>query len=165
MPASIWPNFRNGQSLALSRCRSFDGIALGRPVYGTDIIFDKAIYDYVKVFAAVRAKPADAEGTVQPPSTRFTIVQAYAQKRRLRIDYQRPAFQGREPETTSREVDVYAIGQEYMDAFCHLRGDRRTFRLDRVLEAVVLDSTYQIPEDYAPSTWVSTGQGAVDTGK
>lgn len=47
-------------------------------------------------------------------------------------------------EVTDRVVDPVGIvttgGVEYLDAWCHRAGDRRSFRLDRVIEAVVLDT-------------------------
>jgi proteasome accessory factor C len=57
-------------------------------------------------------------------------------------------------ELTSRVVDPIAVashdGHSYLDAWCHAVEDRRLFRLDRVTEAVVLDSMVSEQADLPP---------------
>ncbi len=55
-------------------------------------------------------------------------------------------------EVTERIVDPLAVvavgGSDYLDAWCQVAGDRRSFRLDRILEARVLDvaaGTHDLP--------------------
>jgi predicted DNA-binding transcriptional regulator YafY len=68
-------------------------------------------------------------------------------------------------------VDVYGlvfhIGYWYAVGYCHLRQDLRTFRLDRVLQVKLLETTFSPPPDFdalaflwgtiarIPSTWHS----------
>lgn len=76
---------------------------------------------------------------------RFTAA-AY-QHNQLWIEYQ-----GSNKDTTERTVDVYGLvyhlGYWYAVGYCHLRHDLRNFRLDRVLQARILESTFVPPERF-----------------
>jgi proteasome accessory factor C len=64
---------------------------------------------------------------------------AASDNRRVRIDYY---TYGRD-ERTTREVDPHAVvahqGAWYLRGYCHMARGRRLFRVDRVVDAVVLD--------------------------
>ena len=81
-----------------------------------------------------------------PPETLQVLSAAAARHRQVEIEYY--AF-GRD-EWTRRVVDPYAVfsagGQWYLSAWCHAVDDERLFRVDRVREAVVLDSGFDPPE-------------------
>jgi predicted DNA-binding transcriptional regulator YafY len=66
------------------------------------------------------------------------------EQRRVRLRYR--SGLSRE---TEREVDPYGVmhreGYWYAVGHCHLRGDMRLFRLDRVLEAEMLEETFARP--------------------
>ncbi|MBQ1080906.1 YafY family protein [Nocardiopsis sp. B62] len=53
-------------------------------------------------------------------------------------------------QVTERDVDPMGLvvqdGQTFLEGYCHLRGDVRLFRLDRVLELTVLPFAAQVPE-------------------
>lgn len=55
-------------------------------------------------------------------------------------------------EPLQREVDPYALvhrwGWWYIVTYCHLRGDMRTFRVDRINELTLLDETFDVPADF-----------------
>ena len=52
---------------------------------------------------------------------------------------------------TRRVVDPYAVlqreGRWHLFGYCHLRRDTRLFRLDRMLEAEVLEETFERPSE------------------
>lgn len=69
------------------------------------------------------------------------------QNLRLWIEYGSPRT-----EPTQREIDVYGLvyhaGFWYAVAHCHLRHDLRSFRLDRVRSARLLDATFDPPPNF-----------------
>ena len=69
------------------------------------------------------------------------------QHRQVDIDYY--AY-GRDTHTR-RVIDPYRVtsdeGQWYASAWCHLAGDERLFRLDRISSAELLDTTFSPPAD------------------
>ncbi len=62
-------------------------------------------------------------------------------------------YRGRgQPEPLRRDLDPYALihrwGWWYVIGHCHLRGDMRTFRVDRIVELTLLDRTFEVPADF-----------------
>ncbi|MFC3687653.1 helix-turn-helix transcriptional regulator [Aquipuribacter hungaricus] len=74
-----------------------------------------------------------------PPTHAATVTTALVQHRRLRLRY---LSAGRD-ELAEREVDPYRIvsdaGRHYLEGWCHRAEQVRLFRLDRVVQAEVLD--------------------------
>lgn len=72
---------------------------------------------------------------------------AIAERRRVAIDYY---SYGRD-ELTHREIDPWRLHAEqgawYLEAWCHASDDVRVFRLDRVAETTVLETTFVPPEE------------------
>jgi predicted DNA-binding transcriptional regulator YafY len=70
-----------------------------------------------------------------------------ADRKRVRLRYQ--AFSQQE---TCRDVDPYALsfrsGFWYLVAYCHLRDDMRTFRVDRIQVVEPLATTFDVPRDF-----------------
>lgn len=92
-----------------------------------------ASLDESVVRVAVGSRPA-AQACEVP------VAQAIAESRALHLKYWSAATDT----VTERTVDPIAVtwsdGRGYLDAWCRSRGQRRTFRLDRVIEATVLDA-------------------------
>ncbi len=76
--------------------------------------------------------------------------QALALGRRLHLRYHVPA----RDETTERDVDpmrvVVVDGRPYLEAWCRRAEGVRLFRLDRVVDATLLDIPAAVPEDARP---------------
>lgn len=102
-----------------------------------------------KLAAALGVDPAESVDVslgAAPPETLRALSEAAAGRRQVEIEYY--AF-GRD-EWTHRVVDPYAVfsagGQWYLSAWCRSVDDERLFRVDRVRNATVLDSTFTPPE-------------------
>lgn len=63
-------------------------------------------------------------------------------------------------EQTTRVVDPYQVwamnGSFYLIGFCHLRGEVRTFSMDRIRSLVVLKETFPAPKDFSLDEYLRT---------
>ncbi|TMM14816.1 MAG: WYL domain-containing protein [Actinobacteria bacterium] len=79
------------------------------------------------------------------PANMSVVRRAVADRRRLEIDY----YSASRDERTTRQVDPYSVvaseGHWYLDGFCHLAGDVRLFRVDRIQDARVVGDTFDPP--------------------
>jgi predicted DNA-binding transcriptional regulator YafY len=80
---------------------------------------------------------------------------AVHQRRRVRMLYR-----GRsQPQALQRDFDPYVLvhgwGQRYCLGYCHLRQDIRSFRLDRILDLILLDQTFEVPADFDLEAYVA----------
>lgn len=96
------------------------------------------------------AAPAPDRGAARPnPDTTTTLVQASSTRRRVRLGYRSEA--GSEWHS---DVDPWAIvirhGRWYLLCWAHHAGDRRAYRIDRVLEVEILDDVFEPPDDLDP---------------
>ena len=77
----------------------------------------------------------------------LTLAAAVGEGRRVRMVY-RSEWSGK----TERAVDPYGVvhreGYWYAAGHCHLRGGLRLFRVDRIVEAEILDDTFERPERF-----------------
>jgi predicted DNA-binding transcriptional regulator YafY len=67
-------------------------------------------------------------------------------------------YQGERASKTERVIDVYGLvfhaNKWYAVSYCHLRHDLRSFRLDRVQQSRVLDTTFEPPADFDPLAYL-----------
>ncbi|MFO7167418.1 MAG: WYL domain-containing protein [Chloroflexota bacterium] len=88
---------------------------------------------------------------------------AWADRRRLAIQYR--AASG---DVTRRVICPYVLEvsrsepASYVIAHDDLRGALRTFKLERVASAEILDSTYTIPPEFDPYAYLSHAWGVID---
>lgn len=99
----------------------------------------RALGETVSIAVARPAAPSRSEELL-------TLSAAVSEQRRVRLRY-RSEYSGE----TERAVDPYGVmhreGYWYAAGHCHLRGGMRLFRMDRILEAEMLDETFVLPVD------------------
>lgn len=76
-----------------------------------------------------------------------TLTRAVRDEQRIRFVYHRPNH-----DSTLREADPYGLlfqnGRWYMSGYCHLRGEMRSFRLDRISKAQLLSHDFKRPNGF-----------------
>ena len=80
------------------------------------------------------------------------LQEAFNRRERVEIEYISSTCRCGENFRKRRKVDIYSFGDFYFEAYCHLRNDLRTFRIDRVLNVKMTNQSYTIPNDYVPET-------------
>lgn len=123
----------------------------GRPGVDPDGTLDRAVH---KVAAALGTDdPAAIEvGLGEADPAVFEAARtAVDQQRHLQIEYY---SYGRD-EPTMRRIDPYSVhseeGRWYLSAYCHVAGDRRSFRVDRIRSATLEDTTFERPDGVGPA--------------
>jgi len=81
------------------------------------------------------------------PDVLAAVRDAVDRQRRVELDYY---SHGRD-ERTQRQVDPHRVfaqgGAWYVSGYCHLAGDTRVFRLDRVHEIALTETAFEAPDD------------------
>lgn len=87
------------------------------------------------------------EGTALPVLK--IIEEAFLRRRRLYMEYVSSENSDGLGFRKSRLVDVYKIKPNgEIEAWCHLRGGLRNFRLNRIMKAEITEDSYVIPQDF-----------------
>jgi predicted DNA-binding transcriptional regulator YafY len=81
---------------------------------------------------------------------------AVHESRRVRLRYR--SFEG---DATDRDLDPYGLvcraGRWYVAGYCHLRRERRVFRLDRILDVALCEERFERPVDFDSLAEVERG--------
>ena len=88
--------------------------------------------------------------------SRGTIL-AHLQEALRRGHAVRMAYASAQGQPRIREVDVYGVGENYFEGYCHLRKEVRTFKIGRIHWAVMSEKTFRRPDTYRPNRWVVSG--------
>jgi ATP-dependent DNA helicase PIF1 len=128
--------------VALSRCRTLEGIVLRRPIERKHVWVDYRIVKFLTRFQYERA-----ERVLPVEARRALLEQAAREGRSLEIVYLKPnGDKSRRVVRPIRVEEVEYRGRTFLGlrAFCGRRQEERTFRLDRILE--LADCEPGVPE-------------------
>ncbi len=126
-------SFAHGQTyVALSRCRSLEGISLKKPLQKSHILLDWRVVDFVTKY-----QYGISERDMPSERKKKMIEKAIEEKRTVEISYLKT-----NDEKSRRRIQPLEIGKmEYQGrdfmgvrAFCHSRGQERVFHLERILD-------------------------------
>lgn len=78
------------------------------------------------------------------------LKKAHREKKRVRIRY----YSLSSDEVKWRKVDIYQFDPDFIIAFCYLRNEERTFVINRISQATILDEGYKIPKNWIPKSIV-----------
>lgn len=96
---------------------------------------------------AIDVGARDGTAALRPMLAR--INRAIADRRRIGLTY----YSLTRDDTTDRQVDPYGLiyqgGTWYLVGFCHLRLDRRMFRVSRIRDLTTTDESFQMPEGFS----------------
>lgn len=112
--------FATGQLyVALSRCTSFEGISLTKPVQRRHVLTDERIIDFMRQYCPFEF--------VVPQARDSFLQQAIIGRRKLRIIYQKPSGQ-----ESTRVIVPLHLKNGTLLAFCTQRQEQRSFTLERI---------------------------------
>ena len=92
-----------------------------------------------------------AMNMAEPPTFRDLLSDAVASSSVVRIKY----LSVSKGEVSNRPVEPFSVfsesGQWYLNAFCRLASDRRSFRIDRIESAEVMEERFESPTELPPN--------------
>jgi len=118
--------------VALSRCTSLEGIVLLQPIQKKHVFMDWKVADFLTKY---QYKLSEEK---MPLEEKVAVLKkAIKEKQKLEIIYLKT-----KDEKTKRVIEPLRVGQLLykgksfigVEAYCHLRKERRNFRVDRILE-------------------------------
>ncbi len=134
--------FAHGQIyVALSRCRTLEGIILSNPIQNHDIIVDPRVVAYYKTRKIVKVvlEPKEQDSK----SIKDMLGAAIKQESKIKIIYEKPSGEESERELSelsiSNEFAKDGFKDEHIKAHCHLRGEQRSFKIARIKKIMILD--------------------------
>lgn len=100
--------------------------------------------------------------SIRETQIRRLLQQAYESHHRLTMTYETGNPIPGDPAIKTRDVDLYGVGDDYIDAFCYYRNEQRTFKISRIISVRLLEDRYEIPSRYTESGWVTDGWDEIE---
>lgn len=123
--------------VALSRCRTLEGITLKRPIRKNDIIVDPRVSEF---YRTKYVSQSTAKKTLNPCAKSTPIIEellkAINGNNKIKILYEN--FNGESSERQlsdlklSEDFNDYSYDKQHVKGFCLLRNEERSFKIDRI---------------------------------
>lgn len=130
--------FAHGQVyVALSRCTSFEGLVLKKPIKKSHIMMDYRVVRFLTHFQYRKA-----EEKIPLEVKRQRIREAIQKKMLLEITYLKPDDTKSRRLVRPESLGMMEYGRKTFEglmAYCFLRNEERCFRLDRILELKIIE--------------------------
>jgi ATP-dependent DNA helicase PIF1 len=136
--------FAHGQVyVALSRCTTLEGIILNNPIKNNDIIVDPRVIEYYRTKSIPKiAEPITPVEVNKPISIKDEVLKAIHEKHKVKILYEN--FNGEISERQLSDLKLtedfndFGYDKQHIKAFCHLRNEERSFKIDRIKKVEII---------------------------
>ncbi len=135
--------FAHGQIyVALSRCRTLEGIILNNPIKNNDIIVDPRVIEFYKTKSIPKSNKAKPNVPTNKPSIREELLTAVNNGSKVKVLYEN--FNGEASERVLSNLQItddfndFGYDKQHVKAFCHLRNEERSFKIDRIKQIETL---------------------------
>ena len=134
--------FAHGQIyIALSRCKTLDGIILNNQIRNTDIIVDPRVVEFYNNRNEIPSPNKTILASTSP--IRKTIEFAIANNKKVNIIYEK--YNGELSKrlishiSMCNEFGKYGYIDDHINALCHLRDEERKFKIDRIKHIEIVE--------------------------
>lgn len=119
-----------------------------------DVKLTKDIYEYGLNHGSVlfesrvnglQTVPASWSTDKEKKDIQSVLASAFKNKQVVEIDYVSMKAEDGEEARKKRNIEIYSINKDTVEAFCHTRQDKRYFKIYRVLDAKVVGAGHQRP--------------------
>lgn len=137
--------FAHGQVyVALSRCKTIEGIILSNPIRNNDIIVDTRVIEFYKTKSIPPAIKTDNKTKPQSDTSIIEQLQiAIDGNKTIRINYEKPNGEVSERELSdiklTEDFKKHGFENEHIKALCHLRNEERNFKISRIKNIEVIE--------------------------
>lgn len=116
----------------------------------SDVILTKNVYEYGKNNSHIFFINKNKEKIALPvrwlrenqKNIKEILEEAFKTRKSVNIEYI-----STESAKNNRLIDIFSINNLFIEAFCHLRGEKRKFKFERIVKAELTDNFYKIESD------------------
>lgn len=139
--------FAHGQVyVALSRCRTLEGIILNNPISNNDIIVNPRVVEYYRTRSIPQSIPiqsTDATETISALLIREQLLKAIDGNHKVKILYKDANGATSERQLSDLKLtdkfNDFGYNKEHVKGFCHLRNEERSFKIDRIKKIEIIE--------------------------